>query len=159
MAHGEDDDDDDTQERGGAQTAGGGALVTIRADVALTRYAEERAQIELARSRADEHALAARQAPDLEDATRAIQRAIDEDMLQIEASLTILRSELDRGQAQVEEVAARAREVSQRASVISYNALERVSEARNWRSWVRSNPWKAVGIGLAVGFYVGGLRR
>lgn len=30
-----------------------------------------------------------------------------------------------------------------------------VEEQLDWRSWVDENPWKAVGIAFAAGFYVG----
>lgn len=30
-----------------------------------------------------------------------------------------------------------------------------VQDSLDWRGWVADNPWQAVGVGLAVGFYMG----
>lgn len=38
----------------------------------------------------------------------------------------------------------------------SLEALQgEVVESLDWKGWVADNPWKAVGIAAAVGFYVG----
>ena len=148
-----------------------GAPSTVTALVAkveepqgLTRYEAQERQIEQSRERARSLAAQAKRAPHLEDAARQLKEAIDEDMLQIEASLSILQGELDRGRAQVELVQERvdqAREhvelVQERAQHVARHARHVVSQAQDWRSYVRAHPWRAVGISLALGFYLGSM--
>jgi ElaB/YqjD/DUF883 family membrane-anchored ribosome-binding protein len=88
----------------------------------------------------------------LSEQTHALRRAIDADKLQIEEGLALLQQEFDRYSTPVKEAIETTRE---RVEVVKGN-VRRVKEF-DWQHWVKENPWKAVGIGFAAGFYVGSM--
>ena len=81
-----------------------------------------------------------------------MQRAIDADKLQIEEGLALLQQEFDRYSEPVKKTIETTRE---RVDQVK-ESVQRAKEF-DWKDWVKDNPWKAVGIGFAAGFYIGSM--
>jgi ElaB/YqjD/DUF883 family membrane-anchored ribosome-binding protein len=69
-----------------------------------------------------------------ESPTRAPEKHYNEETAEIRASINEAR-----------------RQISQSLDEIQYS----VQESLDWRGWVDEHPWETVGIGVAVGFYLG----
>lgn len=86
----------------------------------------------------------------LVEQTHAIRRAIEEDKQQIHNALEVLEQELTLISSQA--TRARAQLEDKRSE-----ALADLKRLGDWKGWVRENPWKAVGVGFAVGIYFGSM--
>lgn len=103
-------------------------------------------------ARASAWSALAKQEEQLAEQAVALQHAIDHDKLQIEQSLALLQDEFERYSEPVVETYEKAQKGVDKIK----QGVEKVRQFE-WREWTHENPWKAVGIGFALGLYVGSM--
>lgn len=130
-----------------ANTEQENAMVPVAHDFDLAAYVEQALVLD---ERSKGWQQMAAQEEDLVEQTHALRRAIEEDKQQINDALEVLEQELTLISTQAS--SARAQLEDRRSEALA--GLERLGD---WKGWVRENPWKAVGVGFAVGIYFGSM--